>query len=84
MHCTFGSDSAALEIWLSFLQRKGVSNENTHRVRVSEPYNILFVAKDENEIRKVIFFYMALQLNAGYGFLIHEVLKITHTTCHNW
>jgi hypothetical protein len=26
------------------------------------------------------FFYMALQPNAGYGLLIHEVFEITHTT----
>jgi hypothetical protein len=28
------------------------------------------------------FFYVALQPNAGYGLLIHEVFEITHTTRH--
>jgi hypothetical protein len=31
----------------------------------------------------VFFFYVALQPNAGYGFLIHEVFEITHTTRHS-
>jgi hypothetical protein len=29
------------------------------------------------------FFHIALQPNAGYGLLIHEVLEITHTTRHS-
>jgi hypothetical protein len=29
------------------------------------------------------FFYVALQPNAGYGLLIHEVFEITHTTRHS-
>jgi hypothetical protein len=28
---------------------------------------------------KAIFFHVALQPNAGYGLLIHEVFEITHT-----
>jgi hypothetical protein len=31
----------------------------------------------------VFFFYMALQPNAGYGLLTHEVSEITHTTRHS-
>jgi hypothetical protein len=29
------------------------------------------------------FLHMALQPNAGYGLLIHEVFEITHTTRHS-
>jgi hypothetical protein len=29
-----------------------------------------------------LFYHMALQPNAGYGLLIHEVFEITHTTRH--
>jgi hypothetical protein len=37
---------------------------------------------NENHL-SVIFFYMALQPNEGYGLLIHEVFEITHTTRHS-
>jgi hypothetical protein len=30
-----------------------------------------------------LFFYVALQPNAGYGLLIHEVFEITYTTRHS-
>ena len=45
IHCAFGSDSATFEKWISFRSfrsfKERVKIENTHHVRVSQPYNIL-------------------------------------------
>jgi hypothetical protein len=51
-------------------------------IRVAIPFKLRFSQKS-SELFQWIFFNVALQPNAGYGLLIHEIFEITHTTRHS-